>query len=57
MCDTGSTYYSFASELQVFVWEDQDDDTVSEYRTFEGHKEDILCMAACPGKQLLATGK
>lgn len=38
---------------QVFVWEDgDDDDVISEYRTFEGHREDITNMAACPERQV-----
>ncbi|KAJ9529394.1 hypothetical protein QJQ45_013762 [Haematococcus lacustris] len=43
---------------KVFVWEDADDDAdvVTEYRTYEGHREDITHMAACASRQLLATG-
>lgn len=29
---------------------------VTEYREFEGHREDITAMAACHPRQLLATG-
>lgn len=42
--------------LQVFVWEDIDDDIIDEYKTYDGHSEDILAMAAYPPKQYLATG-
>jgi hypothetical protein len=41
---------------QVFVWEDADEDVVATYKTYEGHQEDIQCMAAYPRRQLLATG-
>lgn len=41
---------------QVFVWEDADEDVVTAYKTYEGHQEDIQCMAAYPRRQLLATG-
>eukprot|EP00798_Chlamydomonas_sp_ICE-L_P024012 gene24012-9585_t len=42
----------------VFVWEDLDDDNdvVEEYRTYEGHREDITHMTAYTDRQLLATG-
>ena len=31
--------------LQVYVWEDRDDDDViTEYRSYEGHREDITHM-------------
>ncbi|GIL84419.1 hypothetical protein Vretimale_15893 [Volvox reticuliferus] len=43
---------------KVFVWDDMDTPSgvVTEYRTFEGHREDILAMAALPQRHLLATG-
>ncbi len=41
---------------QVFVWEDADQDVCSEYRAYEGHREDVLCLAVMPSRQLLATG-
>lgn len=41
---------------QVFVWQDDDDDVVEQYRTFEGHKADILTMSAAHSRGLLATG-
>ena len=33
--------------MQVFAWEDLDDDNdvLTEYRTYEGHREDITHMA------------
>ena len=42
----------------MFVWEELDDDSdvVTECRLYEGHREDILHMAAYPARQLLATG-
>lgn len=43
--------------LQVFVWEDADEDVVETYKTYEGHQEDVLSMAAYTRKQLLATGQ
>lgn len=49
--------YAAGWNCKVFVWEDQDEDVVDEYRTFEGHREDILSMAAYPSKALLATGR
>jgi hypothetical protein len=42
--------------LQVFVWEDPDEDVVTTYKAYEGHQEDIQSMAAYPRRQLLATG-
>ncbi|GAX72651.1 hypothetical protein CEUSTIGMA_g107.t1 [Chlamydomonas eustigma] len=50
--------YAAGWNCKVFVWEDLDDDneTIREYRTFEGHREDITHMAAYPKRQLLATG-
>lgn len=30
---------------KLFVWEDADEDEVSDYRVYEGHREDILHMA------------
>lgn len=42
--------------LQVFVWEDRDEDVVDSYKTLEGHRSDILAMAAYAPRQLLATG-
>ena len=43
---------------QIFVWDDCEavDGQVTEYRTFEGHREDITAMVALPARQLLATG-
>jgi hypothetical protein len=41
----------------VFVWEDGEEEVIEEFRAFEGHKEDILSMAAYPPKTLLATGE
>lgn len=41
---------------QVFVWEDRDEDYVQSYKTLEGHRSDILAMAAYAPRQLLATG-
>ena len=29
---------------------------VDDYRTFEGHREDITAVASCPERQTLATG-
>lgn len=43
--------------MQVFVWEDRDEDDVKSYKTLEGHKSDILAMAAYAPRQLLATGE
>lgn len=43
--------------VQVFVWEDRDDDVVDSYKTLEGHRSDILAMAAYAPRQLLATGE
>ena len=36
---------------QVYVWEDMDDDNdvITEYRTYEGHREDITHMAGEEG--------
>jgi WD40 repeat protein len=31
-------------------------DVVEEYKSFEGHKDDILCMSTFPSRSLLATG-
>jgi hypothetical protein len=42
--------------FQVFVWEDRDEDVVDSYKTLEGHRSDILAMAAYAPRQLLATG-
>jgi hypothetical protein len=42
--------------VQVFVWEDRDKDVVESYKTLEGHRTDILAMAAYAPRQLLATG-
>jgi hypothetical protein len=39
---------------QVYVWLEEDDDVVEDYRTFEGHREDITHMAAFPDKQVVA---
>jgi len=41
-----------AAADQVFVWLEEDDDLVEDYRTFEGHREDITHMAAFPDKQV-----
>ncbi|GFR43071.1 hypothetical protein Agub_g4078 [Astrephomene gubernaculifera] len=43
---------------KVFVWDDMETTSgmVTEYRTFEGHREDIITMAALPARHLLATG-
>uniref|UniRef100_A0A7S0WPJ8 EF-hand domain-containing protein n=1 Tax=Chlamydomonas leiostraca TaxID=1034604 RepID=A0A7S0WPJ8_9CHLO len=43
---------------KVYVWEDDDDDhdTITSYRTYEGHREDVTHMAAFPERALLATG-
>lgn len=30
---------------QIFIWEDEDDDKVEEYKTLTGHNEDVLHMA------------
>jgi len=30
---------------QIFIWEDEDDDEVEEYKTLTGHKEDVLHIA------------
>jgi hypothetical protein len=38
------------------VWEDRDEEDVTSYKTLEGHKSDILAMAAYAPRQLLATG-
>lgn len=43
--------------FQVFVWEDQDEDVVESYKTLEGHKSDVLAMAAYAPRQLLASGE
>jgi hypothetical protein len=45
-----------AALLQVFVWEDADEDVVTIYKVYESHQEDIQSMAAYPRRQLLATG-
>jgi hypothetical protein len=47
-----------AARLQVVVWQDEGEGVVSQYRTFDGHRADILAMAAChcPCRTLLATG-
>lgn len=39
------------------MWEDGEEEVIEEFRAFEGHKEDILSMAAYPPKTLLATGE
>jgi hypothetical protein len=44
-------------DVQVFVWEDQDEDAVGSYKVLESHAADILAMAAHGPRQLLATGK
>lgn len=31
---------------KIFVWEDTDDDCIDDYKTLEGHNEDILHMAS-----------
>lgn len=43
--------------LQVFVWEDRDEDVVESYKTLEGHRSDILAMTAYAPRQLLASGE
>ncbi|KAF5835754.1 WD40-repeat-containing domain protein [Dunaliella salina] len=48
--------YAAGWNCKVFVWLEEDNDKVEDYRTFEGHREDITHMAAFPEKQLLATG-
>jgi len=48
--------YAAGWNCKVFVWLEEGDDKVEDYRTFEGHREDITHMAAFPEKQLLATG-
>lgn len=48
--------YAAGWNCKVFVWEDADEDVVDEYRTYEGHREDIVTMTAFPDRQLLATG-
>lgn len=45
------------SGVQVFVWQDEDEEEVTQYRTYEGHKGDVLAMAACHARALLATGE
>ncbi|WIA12480.1 hypothetical protein OEZ85_012515 [Tetradesmus obliquus] len=50
------TLYAAGWNAKVFVWEDADEDVVTAYKTYEGHQEDIQCMAAYPQRQLLATG-
>eukprot|EP00879_Flechtneria_rotunda_P007606 GHRR01007977.1.p1 GENE.GHRR01007977.1~~GHRR01007977.1.p1 ORF type:complete len:676 (+),score=279.33 GHRR01007977.1:4210-6237(+) len=50
------TVYAAGWNAKVFVWEDQDKDEVTDYKVYEGHREDILAMAAYPKRQLLATG-
>ncbi|KAG2498385.1 hypothetical protein HYH03_003644 [Edaphochlamys debaryana] len=50
--------YAAGWNCKVFVWDDMETTSgvVEEHRTFEGHREDILTMAASPQRQLLATG-
>ncbi|KAG2424023.1 hypothetical protein HXX76_014847 [Chlamydomonas incerta] len=50
--------YAAGWNCKVFVWDDADtvSGVVDEYRTFEGHREDITSMAALKQRQLLATG-
>ena len=42
---------------QVFVWQDEGEGEVTQYRTFEGHRADVLSMAASHKRGLLATGE
>ncbi|KAG2439805.1 hypothetical protein HYH02_010440 [Chlamydomonas schloesseri] len=50
--------YAAGWNCKVFVWDDADtlSGVVDEYRTFEGHREDISAMVALKERQLLATG-
>lgn len=50
--------YAAGWNCKVFVWEDEDSETgwIDDYRTFEGHREDITAIASCPDRQILATG-
>ncbi|KXZ51188.1 hypothetical protein GPECTOR_13g675 [Gonium pectorale] len=50
--------YAAGWNCKVFVWDDIETSSgmVAEYRTFEGHREDITTIAALPSRQLLATG-
>lgn len=41
----------------MFVWLEEDDDVVEDYRTFEGHREDITHMAAFTDKQVRCYSK
>ncbi len=56
--DAGPHLSPTPPSCQVFVWEDLDDDNdcITEFRTYEGHREDITHMAAYPIRSLLATG-
>lgn len=49
--------YAAGWNAKVFVWEEDDDaDVVTEYRSYEGHREDITSMAAYAKRTVLATG-
>jgi WD40 repeat protein len=49
--------YAAGWNAKIFVWEEDDDvDVVTEYRSYEGHREDITSMAAYSKRMVLATG-
>lgn len=50
------TVYAGGWNCKVYLWQDEDEERVTEYRTYDGHREDITHMAACKEKNLLATG-
>jgi hypothetical protein len=56
-CDFHNCVLLTCHACQVFVWEDRDEDVVDSYKTLEGHRSDILAMAAYAPRQLLATGE
>lgn len=46
-----------STAAQVFVWQDEGEGDVTQYRTYEGHATDVLAMAASHQRGLLATGE
>jgi hypothetical protein len=49
--------YAAGWNRKVFVWQDEDAAVVGQYRSFEGHRDDVLAMAAAHRRGLLATGE
>eukprot|EP00775_Hariotina_reticulata_P009116 gene9116-9285_t len=52
----GDNLYAAGWNAKVFMWEDEDEAVVENFKAFDGHEGDILAMAAYPDRQLLATG-